>query len=294
MLLLLLVLLLHRRRRQELGPSLIDVDDTYIIDGEGQPAILALDAHVIPLAHAHAWPTDGTNSLNASHSGNSSYVLRQVALGNGVGRGGGNSPSWARAVLGMGHSVTESIGRAAGLAIRSNGGGSSGGSSACGGVGGGGAGNRRGARGGGGGGVGGGQGGRNGGGQGADGYILDDACSGVAAVAGRGASVAGSAEPPGSSLSSWRGMRSGATWAFGGGGSIDRRSGGRKDGGGVYPTAAAALGLGLAPHPDLEEKSEAAATGGGTSGASGGGSSSVGSAASNNNNNNNNNNNLEG
>ncbi|CAM9502020.1 unnamed protein product, partial [Scytosiphon promiscuus] len=108
-----------RRRRQELGPSLIDVDDTYIIDGEGQPAILALDSHVIPLAHAHVWPMDGANSLNASHSGSSSYVIRQVppGNGNGGGRGGGNSPSWARAVLTMGHSVTESIGRAAGLAI---------------------------------------------------------------------------------------------------------------------------------------------------------------------------------
>lgn len=179
---------------------------------------------VIPLAHAHVWPTDGANSLNASHSGSSSYVLRQAVPGNG-GRGGGTSPSWARAVLGMGHSVTESIGRAAGLAIRS-GGGSSAGSSSGGGVGGGGAGHRRGARGGGG------QGGRNGGGgPGTDGFGLDDACSGVAAVAGRGASVAGSAEP-GSSLSSWRGMKSGATWAFGGGefcgcspsSSIDSRS----------------------------------------------------------------------
>lgn len=27
-------------------PSLIDVDDTYVIDGEGQPAILALCAQV--------------------------------------------------------------------------------------------------------------------------------------------------------------------------------------------------------------------------------------------------------
>lgn len=35
-----------RRRRNDLRPSLIDVDDTYIIDGEGQPAILALDSHV--------------------------------------------------------------------------------------------------------------------------------------------------------------------------------------------------------------------------------------------------------
>lgn len=46
------------------------------------------------------------------------------------------------------------------------------------------------------------------------------------------------------------------------GGSIGHRSGGRRDGGGVYPTAAAALGLGLAPHQDLEEKSEIAAAGG--------------------------------
>jgi len=35
-----------RRRRNDLRPSLIDVDDTYIIDGEGQPAILALDSQV--------------------------------------------------------------------------------------------------------------------------------------------------------------------------------------------------------------------------------------------------------
>lgn len=35
-----------RRRRREMRPSLIDVDDTYIIDGEGQPAILALSAQV--------------------------------------------------------------------------------------------------------------------------------------------------------------------------------------------------------------------------------------------------------
>ncbi|CAN0480254.1 unnamed protein product, partial [Laminaria digitata] len=34
-----------RRRRQMMQPSLIDVDDTYVIDGEGQPAILALCAH---------------------------------------------------------------------------------------------------------------------------------------------------------------------------------------------------------------------------------------------------------
>lgn len=49
------------------------------------------------------------------------------------------------------------------------------------------------------------------------------------------------------------------------GGSIGRRSGGRRDGGGVYPTAAAALGLQLATHQDLEEKSEAVASGGGAS-----------------------------
>lgn len=33
-----------RRRRREMRSSVIDVDDTYVIDGEGQPAILALDA----------------------------------------------------------------------------------------------------------------------------------------------------------------------------------------------------------------------------------------------------------
>lgn len=70
------------------------------------------------------------------------------------------------------------------------------------------------------------------------------------------------------------------------GGSIGRRSGGRRDGGGVYPTAAAALGLGLTPHHDFEEKSETAATGGAsvTSGGGGGcGGSSAASTASNNN-----------
>lgn len=39
-------LMFTRRRRAELRPSLIDVDNTYIIDGEGQPAILALDSQV--------------------------------------------------------------------------------------------------------------------------------------------------------------------------------------------------------------------------------------------------------
>lgn len=38
-------------------------------------------------------------------------------------------------------------------------------------------------------------------------------------------------------------------------GSIGRRGGGRRDGGGVYPTAAAALGLGMV-YPDLDETSE--------------------------------------
>eukprot|EP00752_Nemacystus_decipiens_P009591 g8569.t1 len=259
-----------RRRRNDLRPSLIDVDDTYIIDGEGQPAILALDSHVIPLAHAHYWPGDGSSSSSyTTGHGGAPYILRRSASVNGGhGRGGGgsaggssNSPSWARAVLAMGHSVTESIGRAAGLALQTSGGGGGGSSS---------------------GGSGAGRGGswRSSGRSGGQGGGLDDACSGIATVAGRGPSVAGSVEP-GSSLSSWRGMRSGATWAFGGGGSIGRRSGGRRDGGGVYPTAAAALGLGLAPHHDLEEKSEAAATGG-ASGTSVGGSSAASTASNNN------------
>ncbi|CAM9844021.1 unnamed protein product, partial [Pylaiella littoralis] len=63
--------IVRRRRRTEQRPSLIDVDNTYIIDGEGQPAILALDSHVIPLAHAQFWPADGTN-----HGG--AYVLGPV------------------------------------------------------------------------------------------------------------------------------------------------------------------------------------------------------------------------
>lgn len=51
----------------------------------------------------------------------------------------------------------------------------------------------------------------------------------------------------------------------------------------MYPTAAAALGLGLAPH-DLEEKSEATATGGASvASGGGGGGSSVASTASTNN-----------
>lgn len=59
----------------------------------------------------------------------------------------------------------------------------------------------------------------------------------------------------------------------------------------MYPTAAAALGLGLTPHHDLEEKSEAAATAGAsvTSGGGGGGSSAASTAS-----NNNNSNNLDG
>ncbi|CAM9822713.1 unnamed protein product, partial [Ectocarpus sp. 8 AP-2014] len=275
-----------RRRRNDRRPSLIDVDDTYIIDGEGQPAILALDSHVIPLAHAHLWPIDVTGSLSASRNG-PSYVLRRAGSGNGGGSGGSgggggggatttNSGSWTRTVLAMGHSVTESIGRAAGLTIHSAGTSGSGG------------GGGRGA-----GGVGGSGGitGRNGSHVAGDHLALDDACSGVAAVAGRGASVAGSGEVV-SSSSSWGGMRSGATWAFGGGGSIGRRSGGRRDGGGVYPTAAAALGLGLAPHHSMEEKSETAATTGGTAAASvvgGGGGEGDSSAASTSSNNNNNN-----
>ncbi|CBJ33092.1 expressed unknown protein [Ectocarpus siliculosus] len=200
--------IVRRRRRNDLRPSLIDVDDTYIIDGEGQPAILALDSHVIPLAHAHFWPIDVTGSLNASRNG-PSYVLRRAGSGNGGGGSGGggatttNSGSWTRTVLAMGHSVTESIGRAAGLTIHSagtSGSGGGGGGRGAGGVGGSG-----------------GSTGRNGGHVAGDHLALDDACSGVAAVAGRGASVAGSGEVV-SSSSSWGGMRSGATWAFGGGG----------------------------------------------------------------------------
>lgn len=163
---------------------------------------------MIPLAHAHFWPGDGSASSSFTAGGGigAPYVLRRAASvngghsrgGGGSGGGSSNSPSWARAVLAMGHSVTESIGRAAGLALQTGGGGGGNGSIGGSGPGRGGC---------------GGSSARSGGGQGGG---LDDACSGIAAVAGRGPSVAGSVEP-GSSLSSWRGMRSGATWAFGGG-----------------------------------------------------------------------------
>lgn len=152
------------------------------------------------MAHAHFWPAGGSASSTYAAGHGAPYVLWRAASvngghsGGGGGSGGGssNSPSWARAVLAMGHSVTESIGRAASLALQTGGGSTAG----------------SGPHSGGGGGGSGGSGGQGGG--------LDDACSGIAAVAGRGPSVAGSVEP-GSSLSSWRGMRSGATWAFGGG-----------------------------------------------------------------------------
>lgn len=150
---------------------------------------------VIPLAHAQLWPVDGT-----SHS--VPYVLRPVAevgSAGGSGSAGGassGSSNWARTVLAMGQSVSGSIGRAASIAMNTSGGGSSGG--------------------GGGAGLGGSSSGRNSGRHDGQVGLLDDACSGIAAVAGRGPSVAWSADP-GSSLSSWRGMRSGATWAFGGG-----------------------------------------------------------------------------
>jgi len=162
---------------------------------------------VIPLAHAQFFPADGGGSNSSSFTagpGGGRYVLRRAGSGfshGGGGDGSGSSASWARTVLAMGQNVTESMGRAAGLALQTGGGvGGSGG-------------HGRGPRSGGGSG---GSSGRSGGGGRQGGANLDDACSGVAAVAGRGASVAGSVEP-GSSLSSWRGMRSGATWAFGGG-----------------------------------------------------------------------------
>lgn len=45
------ITMVSRRRRREMGVSVIDVDDTYVIDGEGQPAILALEAQVSKLPH---------------------------------------------------------------------------------------------------------------------------------------------------------------------------------------------------------------------------------------------------
>eukprot|EP00904_Undaria_pinnatifida_P012608 jgi/Undpi1/8478/HiC_scaffold_25.g10945.m1 len=221
-----------RRRRQMMQPSLIDVDDTYVIDGEGQPAILALCAQVIPLAHAHVWPIGGSSVGGAggntcgsigggvgggsnSRSNSGSYFIRRVPST------GSTSGHWARAVLAMGQSVTGSIGRAATRAVSSGGSSSGGGGDRTGGggTGSGGRGASSGARGS----------GISGGGsvfrgRGGSGGVFEEASRG-SGVGGRGAGGGGGGgewdwERGGwvelvFSLSSWRGRRSGATWALG-------------------------------------------------------------------------------
>lgn len=162
---------------------------------------------VIPLAHAHLWPMDGTSSNDGS------FRIRRVASG------GTSSGHWARAVLMMGQGVTESVGRAAGRALGGGVGGGVGGVLGTGAGGGG-------SSGAGGSSVGSGR--QRGGSAGGASSVVaggDAGSSSGGGVPGGGGGNGGGGGVPGgggsleagSSLSSWAGMRSGATWAFGGG-----------------------------------------------------------------------------